>query len=141
MANQYDAVVIKAGIPSAANVAGDVVRADRAATAGFTTSSVAAGDACQVSGTYTLIKALVASTSAVVGIFDGITGALVSRGVVVATFAAGPSVAGEVAYLSSTAGQLTTTKPTSGLVHEVGIVVDPSAKTILLQPKPVVALG
>lgn len=138
MANQYDAIVIKSGIPS--NVGTDVLRADLIATSGFTTSGLAAGDACQASGTLTLIKALNTSPSPVIGIYDGVTNAVVRDGVVVATFSGTVPAAGSVVFLSATAGQLTGIKPTSNYVHEVGVVVDASTAKVLLQLKPVIAL-
>jgi hypothetical protein len=86
-------------------------------------------------------KALYTSTSPVVGIFDGTTNSLIQEGIAVALFIDGLSlVAGDAVYVSTTAGRLTNIKPTTGMVHEVGIVVDASASKILLQQKPVLSL-
>jgi len=135
---QYDGLVIKSGIPTIIGV--DTLRADRGAPAGLTTTGLASGDACQVSGALTLQKAVNTSTSPVIGIYDGVTGSVVREGVVVATFKSGPTTAGEAVYLSSTAGQLTNVKPTKDMIHEVGVVVDVPSKKVLLQQKPVIAL-
>ena len=138
---QYDSLVIKSGIPTV--IGTDTLRADREAHAGLdtATNSLASGDVCQVDTTaLRMKKAVNTSTSPIIGVYDAMAGSVVREGVVVATFATGPTTAGESAYLSSTAGQLTNVKPTTNMVHEVGIVVDVSSRKILFQPKVVVAL-
>lgn len=138
MANQYDPIVPKSGILTV--LGSDTLRADRVGSA-FTTTGLAAGDACQVSGALTLGKAVNTSTSPIVGIYDGETGAVVRKGVVVATFKSGLTLAnGDAVYLSSTAGALTNVKPTADMLHEVGVVVDYANQKVLLQQKPVISL-
>ena len=135
---QYDPLVIKSGL---AGVLGtDTLRADVIAHAGLTTTGLAAGDVVQVTANLTLSKAVNTSTSPIVGVYDGVTGSVVREGVVVATFKTAPTANGDAVYLSSTAGQLTTTKPTMDMVHEVGVVVDFATRKVLLQQKPVIAL-
>jgi len=139
MANQYDPLVIKSGL---AGVLGtDTLRADvmAAAPTGLVTTGLAAGDVVQVTADLTLSKAVNTSTSPIVGVFAE-TGSVVREGVVVATFKIAPTANGDAVYLSSTAGQLTTTKPTMDMVHEVGVVVDFANRKVLLQQKPVIAL-
>ena len=135
---QYDPLVIKSGL---AGVLGtDTLRADVIAHAGLTTTGLAAGDVVQVTANLTLSKAVNTSTSPIIGVYDGVTGSVVREGVVVATFKTAPTVNGAAVYLSSTAGQLTTTKPTKDMLHEVGVVVDFANRKVLLQQKPVIAL-
>lgn len=144
---QYDPIAIKSGIPTVLGT--DTLRDDRVAIAGMTTTGLTAGDVCQVSGALTLSKASNGSASPVVGVYDGISGSVVRRGVVVATFKSGLTLAnGDAVYLSSTAGALTNVKPTSDKVHEVGVVLSASdyaspgyQARILLQPKPVVTMA
>lgn len=136
---QREPIVIKSGIPTLLGT--DTPRIDTDAHAELTTSGLTAGDVAQVSGALTLGKAVNTSASPIVGIYDGVTGSVVKEGVIVATFKAGPTWAGEAVYLSSTAGKLTTAKPTTGLVHEIGVVIDVPSKKILLQQKPVIDLG
>lgn len=137
---QYDGLVIKSGIPTLIGV--DTLRADRGADkeSGWS-GTVATGDACQVSGALTLQKAVNTSTSPVIGIYDGVTGSVVREGVVVATFSGSCPVAGSAVYLSATAGALTGTKPTTNVLHEVGVVVNAASSRILLQQKPVIQLS
>lgn len=138
MANQYDPIVIKSGL---AGVLGtDTLRADLAAHAGLTTTGLAAGDVVQVTADLTLSKASNLLTSPIVGVYEGVSGSVVREGIVVATFAVGPTTNGEAVYLSSTAGQLTNVKPTRNMLHEVGVVVDYVNRKVLLQQKPVIAL-
>lgn len=135
---QYDGLVIKSGIPTI--IGTDTLRGDRGAHAGLTTTGLASGDAVQVSGALTLQKAVNTSTSPVIGIYDGVTGSVVREGVVQATFSGSCPAAGSTVWLSSTAGQLTGTKPVYDNLHEVGVVVDAATGRILLQPKPVIVL-
>jgi hypothetical protein len=135
---QYDNLVIKSGIPTI--IGTDTLRADRGAHAGLTTTGLASGDVVQVSGALTLQKAVNTSTSPIIGIYDGVSGSVVKEGVVVATFSGSCPAAGSAVYLSSTAGQLTGTKPTMDMLHEIGMVVDATSSRILLQQKPVIAL-
>jgi len=137
--SQYDSLVIKSGIPTV--IGTDTLRADRGAPAGLTTTGLASGDACQISGALTLQKAVNTSTSPIIGIYDGVSGSVVREGVVVATFSDSCPAAGSAVYLSSTAGQLTGTKPTTDYLHEVGVVIDASTCKVLLQPKPVIMLS
>ena len=135
---QYDGIVIKSGIPTIIGV--DTLRADRGAHAGLTTTGLASGDVVQVSGALTLQKAVNTSTSPIIGVYDGVSGSVVREGVVVATFSDSVPVAGSAVYLSATAGQLTGTKPTMDMLHEVGVVMDASTSKVLLQQKPVISL-
>jgi len=136
---QYEPIAVKTGIPTV--LGGDVARADKIAVAGLTTAALAAGDACQVNGALTMQKALSTSTSAIVGVYDATAGSVVREGVVVATFAIGPTTAGETVYLSAVAGALTNVKPTTDKLHDVGVVVEVASRKVLLQPKPVVVLS
>ena len=136
---QYDPIAIKAGIPTAIGI--DTLRDDRIGVAGLTTTGLAAGDVVQVTSNLTLAKASYLLTSPVVGVYDGVSGSVVRKGIVVATFVSGLTLLnGDVVYLSSTAGQLTNVKPQYYCVHEVGVVVDATNKKILLQQKPVITL-
>ena len=135
---QYDPIAVKTGIPTVFGT--DTPRIDLAAVAGLTTAALASGDACQVSAALTMQKAVNTSTSAIVGVYNGTSGSVVREGVVVATFAAGPTTAGETVYLSGTAGALTNVKPTKDMLHEVGVVVEVASRKVLLQPKPVIVL-
>jgi hypothetical protein len=134
---EYGPIVIKGGIPTL--LGSDPAHANLTARATLTTTGLAAGDVVQVLTNLTATKAVNTSTSPIVGVYDGESGSIVRRGVVVATFVDTPT-AGATAYLSSTAGQLTITKPTKDNLHEVGVVIDASTRKILLQQKPVVAL-
>ena len=136
---QYDGIVIKSGIPTV--LGADTLRTDRDAHAGLTTSGLSSGDVVQVSGALTLAKAVNTLATPIMGIYDGISGSVVREGVVIATFSGSTPAAGSVVYLSSTAGQLTGTKPTTGYLHEVGVVVDASSSKILLQQKAVIQLS
>jgi hypothetical protein len=139
MSNQYDALVIKSGIPTI--IGTDTLRADRVSDKESGWSGTPdSGNAVQVSGALTLAKAVNTSTSPIVGVYDGISGSVVREGVVVASFAAGPTTNGETVYLSDSDGKLTNVKPTKDMLHEVGVVVDVASKKILLQQKPVIAL-
>ena len=135
---QYDPITIKSGILTALGT--DSLRAERLGSLGLTTTGLASGDACQISGALTLQKAVNTSTSPIIGVYDGVIGSVVREGVVVATFSGSCPAAGSAVYLSSTAGALTGTKPTMDMLHEVGVVVDASASKILLQQKPVITL-
>jgi len=136
---QYDPIVIKAGFPTI--LGADTCRADLTAKAGLTTAAVADGDACQISAALTMQKALNTEDSAVVGVYDGTSGSVVKDGVVVVNMAPGVVLAdGDVVYLSATAGALTNVKPTTDMLHEVGVVVDAATAKVLLQTKPVVVL-
>jgi len=136
---QYDPTILKAGVPSILGT--DTLRADREALGGLTTTGLAAGDACQVTADLTLGKALATSVSPVLGIYDGITGAMVRGGEVVATFISGLTLLnGDTVYVAAEAGALTNVKPTENVVHEVGIVVDKDNDKILLQPKAPISL-
>jgi len=139
---QYDPIAIKSGILT--NLGTDTLRDDRIAVAGLdtTTNSLVSGDVCQVDATaLRMKKAVNTSTSPIVGIYDGESNSVVRKGVVVATFAAGPTTEGETVYLSDTAGALTNLKPVVGVIHEVGVVVGVASRRVLLQPKPVISLG
>jgi hypothetical protein len=134
---QYDPIVIKGGFPTILGT--DTCRADLTAKAGLTTAAVVDGDACQISAALTMQKALNTEDSAVVGVYDGTSGSIVKDGVVVANMAPGVVLAnGDVVYLSATAGALTNVKPTTDMLHEVGVVVDAATSKVLLQTKPVV---
>jgi hypothetical protein len=139
---QYDPIAIKSGIPTV--IGTDTLRDDRIAVAGLdtTTNSLAAGDVCQVDSTaLRMRKAVNTSISPIVGVYDGISGSVVRKGIVVATFKSGVTLAdGDAVYLSSTAGQLTNVKPTTDTLHEVGVVIDATNKKILLQQKSAVTL-
>jgi len=137
---QFDPIAVKTGIPTVFGT--DTPRIDLAAVAGLTTAALAAGDACQVNGALTMQKASSASTSPIVGVYDGTSGSVVREGVVVATMAAGVVLAnGDTVYLSADSGKLTNVKPTYSVLHEVGVVVDAASRKILLQPKPCVVLA
>jgi len=137
---QYEPIGIKSGI--ATTLGTDTLRADLSGLAGLTTAAPAAGDACQVSGALTIAPAVNTSANPIVGIYDGVTGSVVRRGVVVASFVGGLTlVAGDAVYLSNVAGRLTNVKPTTDNLHEVGVVVSAAASTIMLQIKPVVVLA
>jgi hypothetical protein len=136
---QYEPIGLKSGF--ATNLGTDTLRADLSAVAGLTTAAPAAGDACQISGALTITPAVNTSANPVVGIYDGVSGSVVRRGVVVASFVGGLTLAaGDAVYLSNVAGRLTNVKPTTDNLHEVGVVVSAAASTIMLQIKPVVVL-
>jgi len=136
---QYEPIGLKSGI--ATTLGTDTLRADLSGLAGLTTAAPAAGDACQLSGALTIAPAVNTSANPIVGIYDGVTGSVVRRGVVAASFVGGLTlVAGDAVYLSNVAGRLTNVKPTADNLHEVGVVVSAAASTIMLQIKPVVVL-
>lgn len=136
---QYDPIALKTAVPTV--LGGDALRADREANAGLTTAGLAAGDAVQVSGALALQKADATLAYPVVGVYDGVSGSVVRSGAVAATFVGGLTLAnGDPVYVSSTPGALTNVKPTGDVLHEVGVVVNAAASTILLQPKPLVVL-
>jgi hypothetical protein len=136
---QYEPIGLKSGI--ATTLGTDTLRADLSGLAGLVTAAPAAGDACQLSGALTIAPAVCTSANPIVGIYDGVTGSVVRRGVVVASFVGGLTLAaGDAVYLSNVAGRLTNVKPTHDNLHEVGVVVSAAASTIMLQIKPVVVL-
>jgi hypothetical protein len=136
---QYESFGIKAGILTAFGT--DTLRADLTTLGGMTTTTLVSGDACQVSGAMTVVPAVNTSAGQIVGIYDGVSGSVVRRGVVTASFVAGLTlVAGDAVYLAAVAGRLTNVKPTTGMLHEVGVVVSAAARTIMLQQKPVMVL-
>jgi hypothetical protein len=65
------------------------------------------------------------STARVLGVVSA-AGKVQIAGIAYASFTSAPSL-GDVAYLSGTEGQLTTTAPTSGFVSEVGLVTSATA--------------
>ena len=137
---QYDPTVLKAGVPTV--LGAGTLRANNVGGGGLTTAGLAAGDACQVTSDLTLSKAVTASVSPIIGIYDAIVGSVVRSGAVAAEFVSGLTlVAGDVVYLSDEAGKLTNVKPTADALHEVGVVVDAASSKILLQQKPVIDLG
>jgi len=145
---QYDPLVLKAGIPTV--LGSETLRADLSALAGLTTAGLNAGDACRVSGAMTLAQAIDTNASGVVGVYDGVSGSMVREGSVVAGFISGLTVAaGEVAYVSGTAGKLTNVKPsaTGRYQTEVGVIFDTTGYVnpdytcvVMLQPQTPVYL-
>ena len=76
-------------------------------------------------------------TDPIVGVYDGESGSLVRAGAVGIELADGVSLLdADAVYLSTEPGKITNVKPTTGIIHEIGVVVSASAETILLQPKP-----
>jgi len=135
--NQYDPIVIKSGVLTTLGV--DTLRDDLTAKALLTTAALATGDVCQMSGDTTLAKAVNTNADPCVGVYNGVTSSIVQEGAVAVTLAAGVVLAnGDAVYLAAQPGRVTNVKPTTDMLHELGVVLDAASATIFWQPRPVV---
>lgn len=111
----------------------------------LTTTGLSAGDVANVISNSTVGKADRddLSTARVLGVVSA-AGKVQIAGIAYAAFDVAPA-AGDVAYLSSTEGKLTATRPLAGIVAEVGIVVNDTAVgglyAVALSVKPLINLA
>lgn len=127
------------------------LRAAKLSATGLDTTGLTAGDVGRLNGTNTIAKANAAAlaTSHVYGINDGVVGAMVVSGIVLANFVVGLSLLpDDTAYLASgvNAGKLTNVIPVSGCAAAIGRIQDASAYAgmqkalIILQVKTIFQL-
>ena len=134
---QYDPIVIKGGFLTVLGT--DTLRDDLTAKALLTTTALATGDVCQMNGDAVLAKALNTNADPCVGVYNGETSSIVQEGAVAVTLAAGVVLAnGDAVYLAAQPGRVTNVKPTTDMLHELGVVLDAASATIFWQPRPVV---
>jgi len=126
------------------------LRAAKLSANGLDTTGLAAGDVGRISGTNAMAKANAATLAGakVYGVNDGVVGAMVVAGTVLANFVSGLTlVVGDFAYLDQgvNAGKLTNVAPATGVIAEVGVVQDTSTygslqAKILIQIKQTIQL-